>query len=137
MLPCFRRAKDRSRGADDFHGVGGPQNVSDIHERHPLCEAFIVSAAAIGVPVNPDYKGASQEGGAYYQRNIHCAHRQSAATADPRDPTVIQPNYLTALEDCRALSDGLRWRRRLIPSDALADVRGPETFPGPAMASDD
>ncbi|MEC8562312.1 MAG: GMC oxidoreductase, partial [Pseudomonadota bacterium] len=60
-----------------------------------------------------------------------------AATADPRDPPVIQPNHLTAPEDCRALIDGLRWCRRLMASDALADVRGPETLPGPTVASDD
>ncbi|MEC8792652.1 MAG: GMC family oxidoreductase N-terminal domain-containing protein, partial [Pseudomonadota bacterium] len=27
VLPYFRRAEDRSRGVDDFHGVGGPQHV--------------------------------------------------------------------------------------------------------------
>ena len=332
MLPYFRHAEDRSRGVDDFHGVGGPQHVSYIHERHPLCEAFIAGAAAIGVPVNPDHNGASQEGVAYYQSTIRSGHRHSSATgylaiarrranlkvvthaavmgldldgrrvvglryrrggrvsqvragrevilaagtigsphllrvsgigdpayladlgvsvrhaltgvganfqdhyavhqvtrpvtfnerargprllweigrwfvtggrmlafslahvgaflfsreglaasdlqfvftpasysdavtgqlqktpgmtigvwqmrpeshgfvraasADPRDPRVIQPNYLTEPEYCWALIDGLRWGRRLMDSDPLADVRGPEKLPGPAVASDE
>lgn len=81
VLPYFRRAEDRSSGADDFHGADGPQHVSDIHERHPICEAFINGAESLGVPRNADYNGASQEGVAYYQRTIRNGRRHSAATA--------------------------------------------------------
>ena len=30
VLPYFRRAEDNERGADEFHGVGGPLAVSDF-----------------------------------------------------------------------------------------------------------
>ena len=80
VLPYFRRSEDRSSGADAFHGVGGPQHVSDINERHPICEAFIAGAESLGVPRNPDYNGAEQEGVAYYQRTIRNGRRHSAAT---------------------------------------------------------
>ncbi|MEQ8395765.1 choline dehydrogenase [Thalassobaculum sp.] len=80
VLPYFRRAEDRSSGADDYHGAGGPQHVSDIHERHPICEAFIAGAEEAGVPRNPDYNGAVQEGVGYYQRTIRGGRRHSAAT---------------------------------------------------------
>ena len=52
--------------------------IKTVH--HPLCEAFIAGAAAIGVPVNPDHNGASQEGVAYYQSTIRSGHRHSSAT---------------------------------------------------------
>jgi choline dehydrogenase len=68
VLPYFRKSEDRSTGADLFHGSGGPQHVSDIDERHPICEAFIAGAEEIGVPRNDDYNGAAQEGVGYYQR---------------------------------------------------------------------
>ena len=80
VLPYFRRSEDRSSGADAFHGVGGPQHVSDINERHPICEAFIAGAESLGIPRNPDYNGAKQEGVAYYQRTIRNGRRHSAAT---------------------------------------------------------
>ena len=35
------------------------------------------------------------------------------------------------------LINGLRWCRRLMASDALADMRGPETLLGPAVGSND
>jgi len=70
VLPYFRKSEHRSAGADRFHGGGGPQHVTDIHERHPICEAFITGAGEIGVPRNPDYNGETQEGVGYYQRTI-------------------------------------------------------------------
>ena len=30
VLPYFRKSEDQERGADPFHGTGGPQKVSDI-----------------------------------------------------------------------------------------------------------
>ena len=81
LLPYFRRAEDQSRGANPWHGVGGPLKVSDLPDRHPLCEAFIASAEALGVPRNDDFNGASQEGAGYYQATTRHGRRSSAATA--------------------------------------------------------
>ena len=81
LLPYFRRAEDQSRGANPWHGVGGPLKVSDLPDRHPLCEAFIASAEVLGVPRNDDFNGASQEGAGYYQATTRHGRRSSAATA--------------------------------------------------------
>ena len=67
VLPYFRRAEDQERGADEFHGTGGPLGVSNLRLRHPICEAFIAAAEAAGIPRNPDFNGATQEGAGYYQ----------------------------------------------------------------------
>ena len=93
VLPYFRRSEDRSSGADAFHGTGGPQHVSDINERHPICEAFIAGAESLGIPRNPDYNGAEQEGVAYYQRTIRNGRRHSAATGYLA-PIRRRPNLL-------------------------------------------
>ena len=81
ILPYFIRSEDRSTGKDTYHGIGGPQHVSDVLERHPLCELFVQGAEDLGVRVNPDYNGESQEGVSYYQRTILNGRRHSAASA--------------------------------------------------------
>ena len=42
VLPYFKRSEHQVRGADGFHGSGGPLCVSDV-EQHPICEAFIAA----------------------------------------------------------------------------------------------
>jgi choline dehydrogenase len=49
--------------------------------RDPLCEAFMAGAISLGIPRNPDYNGAIQEGVSYAQRTIKNGLRVSAATA--------------------------------------------------------
>ena len=80
VLPYFRRSEDQQRGADDYHGVGGPLTVSDPSESHPLCEAYIAAAEQCGYPRNPDFNGARQEGFGYYQWTLRNGLRSSAAT---------------------------------------------------------
>ena len=60
-----------------------------------------------------------------------------ARSADPGEPPAIQPNYLQAENDQRAIVDGLRWARRLLAGRALDAYRGPEMLPGPVALSDD
>ena len=79
VLPYFIKSEDRENGANSFHGAGGPQHVSELPERHHLCEKFISGAKGLGLPSNPDYNGSLQEGVAYYQRMIRQGRRHSAA----------------------------------------------------------
>lgn len=81
VLPYFRRAEDQERGGDAFHGTGGPLSVSDMRVRRDVCDAFVDSAAAVGIPRNPDFNGASQEGAGYFQLTARNGRRCSAATA--------------------------------------------------------
>jgi len=81
LLPYFIRAEDQARGADAWHGTGGPLSVSDATEPHPLCEAFIAAAQEAGHPLNPDFNGATQEGAGYYQTTSRAGRRCSAAVA--------------------------------------------------------
>ena len=58
VLPYFRRAEDNERGADQYHGVGGPLTVSDGRSRSPLGEAFLPAAEQAGLPHNAGFNGA-------------------------------------------------------------------------------
>ncbi len=43
VLPFFKKAEDQERGADDFHGVGGPLHVSNP-VRSPLGDAMVAAS---------------------------------------------------------------------------------------------
>jgi choline dehydrogenase len=81
VLPYFKRMECRIGGDDTFRGRDGELPVSDIDWSHPVCDAFIAGAEGIGMPWNPDYNGASQEGVGYFQRTIHRGWRMSTARA--------------------------------------------------------
>lgn len=92
VLPHFRRLERRIGDGDaEYHGRDGSLVVTDLEDRHPLCEAFIDSAVSLGIPRNPDYNGASQLGISYAQRTIHKGRRVSAATAFLH-PAMKRPN---------------------------------------------
>lgn len=80
VLPYFLKAEHQARGASEFHGDQGPLAVSDVAEPNALCDAFVASGRAIGLPVNPDFNGASQEGVGYFQLTIDHGWRCSTAT---------------------------------------------------------
>jgi choline dehydrogenase len=79
VLPYFRKAEDNERGADQFHGVGGPLAVSDLCDRHPLAKAFVEAAVQCGHPRNEDFNGSIQEGAGYYQTTMRKGVRSSTA----------------------------------------------------------
>ena len=81
VLPYFRKAEDNERGADEFHGAGGPLGVSDVRDEHPLAEAFVEAAQQCGYPRNDDFNGAAQEGAGYYQTTMRDGVRSSTAAA--------------------------------------------------------
>jgi choline dehydrogenase len=81
VLPYFRKAEHQQRGADDFHGVDGPLPVSDLGHPDPLSAAFIAAAAESGLPLNPDFNGASQEGAGFFQTTTRYGRRASTAVA--------------------------------------------------------
>jgi choline dehydrogenase len=78
LLPYFKRAEHQVRGGDKFHGSGGPLAVSDV-ERHPIAEAFIDSAIALGFERNDDFNGAQQDGVGYHQTTTRKGKRCSTA----------------------------------------------------------
>jgi len=96
VLPYFRRSEHQTRGADQFHGAGGPLCVSDVAP-HPICEAFIRAAVDLGFPRNDDFNGARQEGVGYHQTTTRNGRRCSTAVAYLR-PAMRRPNLRVITE---------------------------------------
>ncbi len=81
VLPYFKKSENQQRGADAYHGVGGPLGVSDQPVRHELGNAIVQAGREIGAEFNEDFNGARQNGIGYYQLNTFNHRRQSAAVA--------------------------------------------------------
>ena len=82
VLPYFKRLERRvGEGDDTYRGRDGNLTVTTMDWQDPLCEAFMAGAISLGIPRNPDYNGAIQEGVSYAQRTIQNGLRVSAATA--------------------------------------------------------
>ncbi len=92
VLPYFKRLERRiGEGEDTFRGREGNLTVTTMDWKDPLCEAFMAGAISLGIPRNPDYNGAIQEGVSYAQRTIKNGLRVSAATAF-LNPAMKRPN---------------------------------------------
>ncbi len=91
LLPYFKRAEDNERGADEYHGVGGPLSVSDGRARSFLSGVWLEAALAAGLPENPDFNAAGQDGVGWYQVTHRNGMRCSAAVAYLH-PAMQRPN---------------------------------------------
>ena len=83
--------------------------LSETGFHHPLSRAFIRAAQQVGIPYNPDFNGATQQGVGFYQTTTHDAKRWSAATAFLRK-AENRPNLTirTRTRVTRILFDGAR-----------------------------
>lgn len=61
-LPYFKKAENYSAGANDYHGTGGPLEVTASSCNNPLFHAFIKAGTQAGYPATPDLNGYQQEG---------------------------------------------------------------------------
>ncbi|WP_174802624.1 GMC family oxidoreductase [Martelella limonii] len=101
VLPYFKKSEDFSRGADDYHGVGGPLHVTADFEPHPVTKAIVDAAIQAGHPLNEDTNGARQDGVAYVDLNTKDGKRASTAVAFLR-PALEREN-LTLITNARVL----------------------------------
>ncbi len=82
LLPLFKALEDNEAGADFWRGRGGPLHVSDCSAAvHPLTRRYLQAGQQAGLPLNPDFNGADQEGVGVYQITTRNGRRMSAARA--------------------------------------------------------
>ena len=81
VLPYFKRSEDNERGADEFHGVGGPLSVSDSRSMQPLIEVMLEAAVQAGYKHIPDLNVDRPEGVGRFQLTQRGGFRCSTADA--------------------------------------------------------
>ena len=91
VLPYFKRAENNERGADAWHGSGGPLNVKDLAEPNRFGPRFVQAGQQAGFASNPDFNGAEQEGVGMFQVTHKNGERWSAAKGY-LTPNLNRPN---------------------------------------------
>ncbi|RWO29426.1 MAG: choline dehydrogenase [Mesorhizobium sp.] len=110
LLPVFKALEDNQAGADQWRGVGGPLHITDCSTAvHPLTKRYLAAANQAGLPFNPDFNGASQEGAGIYQITTKNGRRMSAARAFLR-PAMKRKNLRVEINALatRVLFEGKR-----------------------------
>ena len=113
VLPYFKRAEHNERGADEFHGTGGPLNVMDLRSPNRHTADFVKAAQQAGLRHNPDFNGPDQEGAGAYQVTHKNGERWSAAKGY-LTPLIGRRSNLQVLTDAQVTrvlfdrADGLR-----------------------------
>jgi len=109
MLPYFKKAEHNERGADAFHGTGGPLNVMDLRSPNRHAPEFVEAGRQAGFAVNKDFNAAQQEGVGMYQVTHKNGERFSAAKGY-LTPNLGRPNLqvMTGAYTTRILLEGKR-----------------------------
>jgi len=109
VLPYFRKSEHNEQFDNEFHGQGGPLNVTYANHKSALSDVFLQAARENGLPLNPDYNGAEQAGAFIYQVTQKNGERCSAAKGY-LTPNLSRPNLkvITRAQSSRVLIEGGR-----------------------------
>ena len=104
ILPYFRRSEANAVFDNAYHGTDGPLPIENPKNSSPIHDLYFEAMEDLGVPRNPDYNGATQEGCFLYQFTTRDGRRRSAADAfltparDRPNLTVETGAHITGLE---------------------------------------
>jgi choline dehydrogenase len=109
VLPLFKRAENNEQISNDYHGQGGPLNVTYPRYESEVSQRFLEAAALNGLSLNRDYNGEEQEGAFLYQVTHKNGERCSAAKAY-LTPNLSRPNLtvITRAVTAKVLFEGRR-----------------------------
>ncbi|HPU15775.1 MAG TPA: GMC family oxidoreductase N-terminal domain-containing protein, partial [Polymorphobacter sp.] len=91
VLPYFRRSEDSERGADEFHGKGGPLHTEKRALPNDLISVFLDAAEEAGIARTDDFNGPQFEGAGIYDSTIKNGSRWSSARGY-LTPVMGRPN---------------------------------------------
>ena len=109
VLPVFKRAENNEEIVNEYHGQGGPLNVTYPRFESPVSDRFLKAAASQGLKLNADYNGAEQDGVFVYQATHKNGERCSAAKGY-LTPNISRPNLkvITHATSAKIIFDGHR-----------------------------
>lgn len=130
VLPWFKRAEHNERGADAYHGSGGPLNVMDLRSPNPHAFDFVQAGVQAGFAENRDFNGADFEGVGLYQVTHRNGERFSAAKAyvtpnlHRRNLTVLTEAQVARVrfEGRRAVGVDVRLKGQMVQLDSRREV---------------
>ncbi len=118
VLPYFRSLETYTGEPSSYRGTRGPLHVSDLRNDNAACDAWMEAAQTTGLPLNPDFNGATTHGVGSYQLTLRGRWRASAASAFLK-PAMKRANlkvelraYVTALIFDGHRVSGVSYRQR-------------------------
>lgn len=92
-LPYYKKAENRDIGENDYHGVGGPVEITTAKPNvNPLYEAFIEAGVQAGYPRTDDLNGYQQEGFGPMDRFVTPNGRRASTARGYLDIAKPRPN---------------------------------------------
>ena len=118
VLPYFRKAEAREKGADAYHGGDGPLKVSTGVAQNPLYRAWVEAGVQAGYDRTEDQNGYQQEGVGTMDMTVHKGRRWSTAQGYLR-PAMSRPNLTvrTGVSTLEIILEGSR-ARGVVVADA-------------------
>ncbi len=126
VLPYFKKSENRSAGADEFHGQGGPLHVQPVRDPGSISEIFLEAGRQNQMPFTDDFNGAQQEGLGMYEVTHKDGERWNTARAF-LDDNMDRPNLTVIthamaekvlVEDGRAV--GVKFKEKKTPRTVKA-----------------
>jgi len=110
VLPIFKRSENNTEFDGEYHGKGGPLNVTRLRSDNPVQEMFLQGARELQLPIRDDFNGPEQEGLGIYQVTQKNGERWSAARGYIHPFTATRSNLRveTAAYATKILFDGKR-----------------------------
>jgi choline dehydrogenase len=108
VLPYFRRSENNETFRDpEFHGQGGPLNVTSPAPLNGMVKVLLDAAASLQIPMRSDFNAGNQDGFGLRQVTQQSGKRVTTATAF-LDPARNRPNLriITGAVADRILMDG-------------------------------
>ncbi len=129
VLRFFTKSEANSIHTDSpFHGVDGPQHVTNLRSPSRLNAVFLAACQSQGIPYNPDNNGAQHHGCYHVQVTQKDGERHSAAAAFIH-PNMDRPNlevrtgaHIDRVRFDQRRATGVEYRRG--GRDAAVRVRG-------------
>ncbi len=108
VLPYFKKLENNLAGEDDWRATDGPITVNQTDSQmHPSNQYFIEAAQSLGLKLNSDFNGATQEGVGFYQINTANGRRMSSSVCY-LNPAKSRPNLtvMTKTQIEKVIFDG-------------------------------
>lgn len=108
VLPYFRYSEANERGADEWHGGGGPLRITKGRSSLPVCGPILEAASQAGFPIVDDFCRPFAEGFGFYDFMISEGRRSSASAAFLKGPGASKVTVLTRATAHRLQIEGGR-----------------------------
>ena len=98
VLPYFIKAENNENGRTEFHGDGGPLEVSNQKVPRSISHAYLEACAKSQLKISNDFNTGSNEGAGFWQSTIFHSNKKNGQRCS--SAAYILPIYWKKLKHC-------------------------------------